>query len=369
MSFYLRKSIKVGPVRFNLSKSGIGVSGGVKGFRVGTGPRGNYIHMGRGGIYYRKTLSSGSRKSSPNRGSQHLGSPPPLPSDGFAPPPLPQVEMSDIESTDVAGMAHSSSAELLQELNDKKKIARIGPWILGGSILLLILALAASIHPILICLLGVGMAVGVYFAFRRDAIRKTAVLLYDFDPTLEQTFEALHASATQLASCAGCWHKAASGRVHDRKYHAGASELVDRKDTTIRATTPDFLKTNIQTVAIVVGRQILYFFPDRLLVFDEGRVGAVGYDELQISVSQTRFIEDSAPRDARVVDHTWQYVNKKGGPDRRFANNPQLPICLYDELHFSSPSGLNEIIQVSRCGIGQAIEQSVRHLAQYTTTA
>ncbi|MES2467745.1 MAG: DUF4236 domain-containing protein [Verrucomicrobiota bacterium] len=56
MSFYLLKSIKVGPVRFNLSKSGIGVSGGVKGFRVGTGPKGNYIHMGRGGIYYRKTL-------------------------------------------------------------------------------------------------------------------------------------------------------------------------------------------------------------------------------------------------------------------------------------------------------------------------
>src|SRR2546423_12877110 len=57
MSFYLRKSIKVGPFRFNLSKSGIGVSAGVKGFRVGTGPRGNYVHMGRGGIYYRKTLS------------------------------------------------------------------------------------------------------------------------------------------------------------------------------------------------------------------------------------------------------------------------------------------------------------------------
>ena len=57
MPFYLRQSIRVGPFRFNLSKSGVGVSAGVKGFRVGTGPRGHYVHAGTGGLVYRKTLS------------------------------------------------------------------------------------------------------------------------------------------------------------------------------------------------------------------------------------------------------------------------------------------------------------------------
>ena len=56
MPFYIRKSISLGPVRFNLSKSGLGVSLGVKGLRVGTGPRGKYLHMGRGGLYYRTSL-------------------------------------------------------------------------------------------------------------------------------------------------------------------------------------------------------------------------------------------------------------------------------------------------------------------------
>nr|MBI7150790.1 DUF4236 domain-containing protein [Pseudomonas aeruginosa] len=55
MGLSVRKSVRVGPFRFNLSKSGIGVSAGIKGLRVGTGPRGNYIHMGRGGFYYRQT--------------------------------------------------------------------------------------------------------------------------------------------------------------------------------------------------------------------------------------------------------------------------------------------------------------------------
>lgn len=53
MGFYLRKSISAGPFRFNLSGSGLGLSVGVKGYRVGTGPRGNYVHMGRDGLYYR----------------------------------------------------------------------------------------------------------------------------------------------------------------------------------------------------------------------------------------------------------------------------------------------------------------------------
>src|SRR5438105_15780431 len=53
MGFYLRKSVRVGPLRFNLSGSGIGVSCGIPGLRIGTGPRGNYINAGRGGIYYR----------------------------------------------------------------------------------------------------------------------------------------------------------------------------------------------------------------------------------------------------------------------------------------------------------------------------
>lgn len=41
MGFRFRKSVKLGKhTRINLSKSGVGVSTGVKGFRVGVGPRG-----------------------------------------------------------------------------------------------------------------------------------------------------------------------------------------------------------------------------------------------------------------------------------------------------------------------------------------
>src|SRR4051812_30396921 len=100
MSFYLRKSIRVGPIRFNLSKSGIGISAGITGFRIGTGPRGNYVHMGRGGLYYRKTLpSSGGRQP------QFHNEPAALPSQRGVGP------MIEIESGDITAMVDSSSAE------------------------------------------------------------------------------------------------------------------------------------------------------------------------------------------------------------------------------------------------------------------
>jgi len=56
MPFYFRKYFRFGPPRLNLSKSGLALSGGLKGARVGITSRGRrYVHLGRGGIYYQKT--------------------------------------------------------------------------------------------------------------------------------------------------------------------------------------------------------------------------------------------------------------------------------------------------------------------------
>ena len=57
MPFYIRKSFSFGPLRINLSKSGLGASAGMTGPRVGAGPKGRYLHAGRGGLYYRKGLN------------------------------------------------------------------------------------------------------------------------------------------------------------------------------------------------------------------------------------------------------------------------------------------------------------------------
>src|SRR5437764_3769725 len=59
MGFSFRKSIKFGAFRLNLSKSGVGVSTGVKGARSSTGPSGTKVYGGWGPFRYQKNVGPG----------------------------------------------------------------------------------------------------------------------------------------------------------------------------------------------------------------------------------------------------------------------------------------------------------------------
>lgn len=74
MAFYIRKAFKAGPVRLNLSKGGLGLSGGITGARIGINRMGTYVHGGRHGLYYRKYLKRGSRSAGNRRGRADMDS-------------------------------------------------------------------------------------------------------------------------------------------------------------------------------------------------------------------------------------------------------------------------------------------------------
>jgi len=66
MGFFIRKAFKAGPLRINLSKGGVGVSGGVTGARIGLNRHGSYLYGGRHGLYYRKKLGQKKRRDIPD---------------------------------------------------------------------------------------------------------------------------------------------------------------------------------------------------------------------------------------------------------------------------------------------------------------
>ena len=362
MGFYIRKALKVGPLRFNLSKSGVGVSAGVKGLRLGTGPRGSYVHMGRGGLYFRKSLNSASGRAAGRPGTPHR-----LP--GLIGPSAPEVPrgmvgpLQDVESGSVQEMVDSSSAELLREMNEKRRKIRLLPGAIALSIIGTLLLLAGGMPTWLVVLFG-GTAVGFcWLASLKDELRKTTVILYDLEPEVETAYGRLHNAFGVLRSCSRIWHIEARGEVLDCKYHAGASEVVKRKQIKPITGAPPFVRTNVEVPLVPVGKQVLAFMPDRLLVFESAAVGAISYSALNLNLAESQFIEEEGvPQDATVVGRTWRYVNKKGGPDRRFKDNREIPVCAYEQLHLSSSSGLNEVIQVSRQGAGDALSEALSAL-------
>jgi hypothetical protein len=71
----------------------------------------------------------------------------------------------------------------------------------------------------------------------------------------------------------------------------------------------------------------VFFLPDRILVLQGSMNADVDWSQVTTVFAQRRFIEgEGVAGDAEVVGQTWKYL-KKGGPDQRFKDNRQLPIC------------------------------------------
>lgn len=363
MPLYIRKSIKAGPFRFNLSKSGIGVSAGVTGFRVGAGPRGHYIHAGRGGLYYRSSFGGGGSK--PRR-------PPPQPQQPLSPRPAPtsnepNVQMVRVSSGDVLEMEDARFSDVLADLNAKQNATSM-TLVLGwtGAAIAFLATFAAGFAGVLFGLIAVGA--GLLIGARLDSSRRSSVLMYDLEDETRAAYEAMTASFDVLAASVGKWHIDAGGAVrdiHTWKRNAGANHIVDKRPTFFGYALPRVVKCNITPPAIQSGKETLYFLPDFMLVVDSNKVGAVAYDGLSIRWQPSNFVESgTVPSDTQILWHTWKHPNKNGGPDRRFANNCQIPVCAYEGIYLSSPTGLNELLEVSRRGVTEPFAQAVLALSR-----
>lgn len=64
-------------------------------------------------------------------------------------------------------------------------------------------------------------------------------------------------------------------------------------------------------------------------------------------------------RDANVVGHTWQYVNKDGGPDRRFNYNPRYDKCQYGNVSLRFPGGHAVNLMISSSVITDKLMQAM----------
>src|SRR5579862_321930 len=355
MGFYIRKGLTFGPLRLNLSRSGLGASFGVKGARVGTGPRGTYVHMGREGLYYRHTFSH-----------EHAVESPTTPPQSQAVGPH---DVAVIASATAATMADPSSGQVLADLNRIKKRVERYPWaITVGSILSICLFFVA---PMWVFVLGVIATVVLsVWARHSDVSNGTAILNYHLDAGAESTFATLQSAFQQLAECDQIWSVDTSALVENVKYAAGAKTNFTTSVASVGFGSPPRVQSNLRVPNIKAGRIAIYFFPDRLFAYDPSGVGAVSYQQLKIESRRTNFVEAKrVPRDATKVGTTWRYVNKKGGPDRRFRDNPHYPVVLYGLIGLESNTGLKMALMCSKQDAGDRFCQTFPHAMAKATVA
>jgi Protein of unknown function (DUF4236)/DnaJ domain len=328
VGWYFRKSVGFGPFRLNLSKSGIGYSFGVRGARIGTGPHGNYVRLGRDGVYYQKYAGGGSRTSKEATDIRSAS--------GQA---VPEVDPSELLDTD--------AADLLKEIRDTRARTSWAPLFAISAVGALLIDLSFSSQPLQGFVLGIAALV-VWIQLRKvDQARKTVRLTYTLDSNAKTRYEALLRAVRSLGSCAAIWRVTSEQSAANPKYSSGASYTVERTTVSYRQTPP-MIQVNLKVAGLDLGDQSVWFLPDRALVWSTGGVGAVEYPAISCKSTPIAFVEAGPlPSDTQVLHTRWRHANRDGGPDRRFAHNSQVPVVRYAELNVASATGMFFLLHAS----------------------
>ena len=179
--------------------------------------------------------------------------------------------------------------------------------------------------------------------------RLTNWLLLDSGPVFYQVtgetksaYKALITASQQLNSRGGCYIDHAERAIfgtESNKGNAGASRLLDRNQMQVGPQHAIKFHLNFMPVTFQYGFGHIYFMPDELIIAENsGDCTFVPYSELSYRVLETTHMNVPVPGWCTPVGYTWQYMNKDGGPDRRYSNNVQIPHFKVWELDFTFSS-------------------------------
>jgi len=277
--------------------------------------------------------------------------------------PLNDGSVRTFESASVEKIASLSTSELALILNAAHKRIRLF-WLAFVVSVLSAVAVVQGNAALLPYAFGFGILVTCGAALL-DRYRRSVKIDFKFEGLAGNVTTALLGSFDDLKSCRSVWNVTVEQSTSDWKRNAGATTLNTRSAISPALSRPQCIRSTSAFPHLSAGKINLFFFPDGILVVTRSSVTALTYADISASSRAVRFIESEAvPADSTVVDHTWLYVNKNGGPDRRFNGNRQLPVCLYGELDLQSGGGLNARIQYSKADAGERLVKVIDLLRQ-----
>lgn len=325
MGLRFRKSINLGfGFRVNISKSGIGYSWGVPGYRVTKKVNGDirttYSLPGTGISYVEDESSSDDKQVDTYENFY-------------------KIENGNID------VISSPENKIFVKTIKSILIKRIITWSISLAITLLSLLLLLIINKLiagLIILFVFVTSISTCIIINTKCVINLEYLL---DDETEKDFMNINNALSAIAKCHYIWNITDYSINNNIKYHAGAYKSLGRILSFLEfVKLPTYLKekNNSKFYRLKLGNIKYYFLPDKILMIDNLNVGALKYSDIKIYVEDSYFREDDiTPKDSKFMYYTWKYVNKDGSRDKRFSSNYQIPVYLYGTIYIKSKSGLN----------------------------
>lgn len=355
MGLRYRKSINLGGgFRVNFSKSGIGYSWGTKGYRVthkaGGGVRRTYSIPGTGISWVDDSNKGRKKKNSYSRNGQIRQQGQNQPSVVSADGPV----LYQSKDADTAQLVNDNTKDFLDAVKKYSGIRLLVLWLLWIGIIF------AAAAPAMLILTACGIA-GLIVMHSKYRISVN----YDFDEYGSRCVSLMGNAMQAFASCNKAWQINTVTANSSLKTNAGASASVTRKQINFSKKSPFFLKTNATCYYAKLLHSKVFLLPDRMVIKGEKGWGIIEYDDLTLRVENQVFIESQGvPKDAEVIGHTWQFVNKNGSSDKRYKNNRQLPKCRYGKVTVSAGKAMSAIFYLSNISKAKMFADSTSELAE-----
>lgn len=353
MGFRFRRSVRLFPgFSLNFSKSGVSASMGPRGLRYTIGPKGTRLTAGIPGTGLSWTEYQA-----------HVA--PASPVAPSFPLSANNAALIPIENADADQINGMSTSELAAVLNSAHRRMQLSPSL--ALISASVFGVCIYSQQILVAqAAAIAGVVFLLFSCFVDRYRRSLAIAYKPDGAAAKISDALAQCFADLQQSSHIWNVTAGGATSDWKRNAGANHLIKRERTYAVFTRPSCIRGDLSFPSIRLGKDDLFFLPDAMLLIGRKSVAALQYRDFLVTSNTTRFIEEEGlPSDATVVGRTWRFVNKSGGPDRRFNNNGELPVCLYGTLALTSAGGLNCLLHLSNPAVSDRFVQVEQVLSSY----
>ena len=192
---------------------------------------------------------------------------------------------------------------------------------------------------------------------------------FDMDSEVGAPQRRMQEAFERILACRSRWSILHTQMIDRVKARSAAGTIVNRRPASMGRGADPLVATGDPPLAVEVqnGAATAYFYPGFVLVArrDGGDFALVDLADLEVRGGSMRFNEtEGVPADAQVVGASWAKSNKDGSRDRRFADNSQIPVALYGELHLRGPGGLHESFMTSKVEPCEAFAGAVRELRQ-----
>lgn len=362
MAWTIRRRIKVIPgIHFNLSRSGISTSIGVRGASLTVGKSGTYLHTGipGTGIYQRQKLNK--KSSSYNQSAQYE-------QDFAIEKEITSSDVRQITSHDMQEFKKSILLARQQRIELQKDLNKLSWELVRNKIKLLcsyifLYGFVWKEHPKQIKK-KITFLKESTIEVRKDHNSCYVNLEINFDKDFREKYDNLLEAFKKVCSSQKIWDVTSQKTENTVITRSSAGTLVKKNEVRFGLKNLEDIKTKYEALFFQNANGAdIYIYPNFITIFStKENFAIVGFEELEFIHHSVRFVETNpVPKDAEVVGQTWAMVNKNGTRDKRFKGNYQIPLVKYGQFKFSTKSGLNEEYQVSNyeasCSFAEAFKE------------